>query len=120
MTQPAGSTRTRNDVPAPTKSQIGNATWTILHTMAIHYPDHPTEKHKIHALAFLEALSVLYPCSYCAKDFAEDLKQHPANVENGKEFNKWLCEAHNRVNVKLGKPEFDCNKVEQRWKVKDL
>ena len=27
-----------------------------------------------------------------------------------------MCEMHNRVNVKLGKPEFDCSKVFQRWR----
>ena len=26
-----------------------------------------------------------------------------------------MCEAHNRVNLKLGKKLFDCNKVMERW-----
>jgi hypothetical protein len=26
-----------------------------------------------------------------------------------------MCETHNHVNRELGKPEFDCNKVEERW-----
>jgi len=33
-----------------------------------------------------------------------------------KEFAQWMCEAHNHVNRKLGKPDFDCSKVDQRWK----
>jgi hypothetical protein len=30
----------------------------------------------------------------------------------------WLCDQHNRVNQKLGKPLFDCNlkDLDERWK----
>jgi FAD-linked sulfhydryl oxidase len=27
-----------------------------------------------------------------------------------------MCEAHNRVNEKLGKEKFDCTKTFERWK----
>lgn len=33
-----------------------------------------------------------------------------------KEFGNWMCEAHNEVNRKLGKKEFDCRFWEERWK----
>lgn len=33
-----------------------------------------------------------------------------------KEFGWWMCEAHNEVNRKLGKPEFDCRFWEERWR----
>ena len=39
-----------------------------------------------------------------------------AKVSNREEFGRWMCEAHNAVNVKLGKEEFDCNRWEQRWR----
>ena len=32
-----------------------------------------------------------------------------------KMFGLWMCRAHNEVNVKLGKKEFDCRRVEERW-----
>ena len=32
------------------------------------------------------------------------------------EFGNWMCEAHNVVNKKLGKKEFDCSKWEERWR----
>jgi FAD-linked sulfhydryl oxidase len=32
------------------------------------------------------------------------------------ELGRWLCGAHNEVNVKLGKPVFDCAKWEERWR----
>jgi len=29
---------------------------------------------------------------------------------------RWLCDAHNDVNAKLGKKLFDCSKWEERWR----
>lgn len=29
---------------------------------------------------------------------------------------QWLCRLHNEVNHKLGKPDFDCSKVDERWR----
>lgn len=29
---------------------------------------------------------------------------------------QWLCRLHNEVNRKLGKPDFDCSKVDERWR----
>lgn len=37
-------------------------------------------------------------------------------VSNREEFGQWMCEAHNAVNVKLGKKEFDCRFWEERWR----
>ncbi|KAM6155636.1 serine protease 33-like [Rhynchocyon petersi] len=31
-------------------------------------------------------------------------------------FSHWLCHLHNEVNWKLGKPEFDCSQVDERWR----
>lgn len=31
-------------------------------------------------------------------------------------FGLWMCMAHNAVNDKLGKKEFDCRKWEERWR----
>lgn len=37
-------------------------------------------------------------------------------VSNREDFGRWLCEAHNAVNVKLGKEQFNCNQWEERWR----
>jgi len=42
--------------------------------------------------------------------------KHPPVVDSQKNFAKWLCDLHNIVNVKLGKPVFDCSKVDERWR----
>lgn len=48
--------------------------------------------------------------------FLNSLKQNPINVDSQNEFSQWLCQFHNRVNAKLGKPIFDCSKVNERWR----
>ena len=45
------------------------------------------------------------------QDFVEDLKKHPVDAASGPRLARWLCDAHNRVNEKLGKEQFDCAKV---------
>ena len=45
----------------------------------------------------------LYPCSECAEDMRADLAQSPPRVSSASEFSLWLCQLHNKVNVKLGK-----------------
>ena len=56
-----------------------------------------------------------YPCTHCAEDFREDLKKNPPTLEDKDSLSKWMCEMHNRVNVKIGKEVFDCTKVRERW-----
>lgn len=44
------------------------------------------------------------------------IKKNPPKTKSKDELAKWLCERHNTVNVKLGKPVFDCRKVHERWR----
>jgi FAD-linked sulfhydryl oxidase len=43
--------------------------------------------------------------------------KNPPRLTNNLELSKWFCEQHNVVNRKLGKDEFDCEKVFERWKM---
>ena len=62
------------------------------------------------------AFSRLYPCNYCAEDMRADMKDNPPATSSGKDFALWLCGLHNRVNEKLDKPFFDCQRVYERWR----
>lgn len=44
------------------------------------------------------------------------LKETPIQASSQELLSQWLCRLHNKVNVKLGKPEFDCSKVNERWR----
>ena len=43
--------------------------------------------------------------------------KNPPRVQNNIELSKWFCEQHNHVNVRLGKEEFDCDRVMERWRM---
>lgn len=64
----------------------------------------------------MRLFSKLYPCWVCAEDFQSYMKKEQVRVDGRSEFGNWLCEAHNEVNRKLGKKEFDCSKWEERWR----
>ncbi|XP_032597204.1 FAD-linked sulfhydryl oxidase ALR [Drosophila grimshawi] len=105
----------RDDCPLD-KSRLGVFTWGLLHTMAAYYADNPTDTEKRDMRTFFDVLSRLYPCDYCAKDIRKDIAVNPVNVDSQKDLAQWLCKFHNRVNDKLGKPLFDCSKVNERWR----
>jgi FAD-linked sulfhydryl oxidase len=104
-----------NDCP-PDVEELGRSTWTLLHSIAATYPDKPTVSQQQHLSQFISSFSYLYPCFYCADDFRDYISKEKVKVTNRDEFGKWLCDAHNAVNVKLGKPKFDCNLWKERWK----
>ena len=56
----------------------------------------------------IESFSWLYPCSVCATDFRDKIREHPPELGSRKEFALWMCMQHNLVNEKLMKPKFNC------------
>ncbi|KAI6191955.1 Sulfhydryl oxidase [Aphelenchoides bicaudatus] len=109
----ASSSR-RKDCPVD-KDELGRSTWNLLHTMTVYYPEKPSVDEKQAMKSTVESLSKTYPCPHCAEDFRKDLKEHPIELSSRDKLSKWMCDMHNRVNVKLGKGVFDCSKVMERW-----
>lgn len=110
---------TPSDCP-PDVEELGRSTWTLLHSMAATYPEKANMEHQANMSGFLKFFAKLYPCWVCADDF-QTWMAHPSGrnqpkLESRKEFGWWMCEAHNEVNRKLGKKEFDCRLWEQRWR----
>ncbi|KAJ9611212.1 Flavin-linked sulfhydryl oxidase of the mitochondrial IMS [Cladophialophora chaetospira] len=106
-----------SDCP-PDVEELGRSTWMLLHSMAATYPEVATPETQSIMKQFISTFSRLYPCYVCAEDFQGWLKE-PGNepkVKGQDELGLWACQAHNAVNVKLGKPEFDCSLWKQRWK----
>jgi len=100
----------------PDRAELGSSSWNLLHSLAAYYPDKPSLSEQADAKQFLTLFSRLYPCADCAEDLRSDLVTLPPRVSSATEFSTWMCELHNRVNVKLGKPVFDCFKVFERWR----
>ena len=95
---------------------LGRSTWTLLHSIAATYPTRPTARGQQDLRTFIDTFSRLYPCWVCAEDFQAYLRREAVRVAGRDEFGRWLCAAHNEVNVKLGKPTFNCDLWEERWR----
>ncbi|KAF2134516.1 mitochondrial FAD-linked sulfhydryl oxidase-like protein ERV1 [Dothidotthia symphoricarpi CBS 119687] len=119
MSKSSGSTskpaKPPRDCP-PDVSALGRSSWTLLHSITATYPVQPTPDLQSETASFLRTFGKLYPCWVCAEDFQTWMTQNTPRVSSRSEFGQWMCEAHNAVNVKLGKKEFDCAKWEERWR----
>ena len=98
-----------------TREELGRATWLFLHTLAAQYPEDPTRQQARDARDLVSIMTRAYPCAECAAHFEEVVRRVPPDVSSGAAFRRWTCEVHNEVNLRLGKPEFDCSRVEERW-----
>ncbi|KAM4057978.1 Erv1 / Alr family protein [Hirsutella rhossiliensis] len=105
----------RPDCP-PDVEALGRSTWTLLHSIAASYPEAPSRAQQSDLLGFVGLFGRLYPCWVCADDFQAYMARRAPPVASRREFGDWLCAAHNDVNRRLGKPEFDCATWEQRWR----
>ncbi|KAH8751360.1 ERV/ALR sulfhydryl oxidase domain-containing protein [Diaporthe sp. PMI_573] len=103
------------DCPADVET-LGRGTWTLLHSIAATYPANPSSSQQNDLVGFVQLFSRLYPCWVCADDFRGYIQKDPVKAGSRGEFGKWLCDAHNDVNKKLGKPVFDCSRWEERWR----
>ncbi|KAI1319587.1 FAD dependent sulfhydryl oxidase [Xylariaceae sp. FL0255] len=107
--------QTTHDCPADVET-LGRSTWTLLHSIAATYPTNPSVQEQSDLKGFMRLFSRLYPCWVCAEDFQNYMAREQVRVGSRNDFGTWLCEAHNAVNTKLGKPVFDCSKWEERWR----
>ena len=107
--------------PCPlNKAQLGNHTWSFLHTTAAYYPNKPTNFDKTSMVNLIKNIGHFYPCKPCASDFRDDLEIFPPKeyVNSRVDLSKYFCMLHNRVSEKLGREEiFDCSieNLDKRW-----
>eukprot|EP00741_Cyanophora_paradoxa_P010649 tig00020537_g10292.t1 len=116
--QPAEPSADANAGPAepPDAADIGRASWTLLHSIAAYYPEQPSEQEQQDMRTFMRLFAKFYPCGVCAEDMRKDVAANPPQTASRTAFEMWMCELHNRVNQKLGKPLIDCARVLQRWR----
>lgn len=105
----------RNEEP-PDVERLGSSSWTLLHLIAATYPEAPTSEEQTDLKQFVKLFGKFYPCWFCAEDFRSYVKQNEPDTSSQDKFGNWLCNAHNDVNVKLGKEKFNCDLWKKRWK----
>ncbi|KAI0074831.1 hypothetical protein K474DRAFT_1600804 [Panus rudis PR-1116 ss-1] len=100
---------------ATAKAELGRATWKLLHTMTLRFPEEPTEDERSALSSYFHLLSRLYPCGECAQEFQQLLKKYPPQTSSRRAAATWLCHVHNQVNLRLHKPEFDCANLDATY-----
>jgi FAD-linked sulfhydryl oxidase len=100
------------------RDELGAGTWALMHALAANYPDAPTPADQARAADFFNGLAALYPCPHCAEDFQTNMAASPPRVVTREALVLWVCEQHNLVNVKLGKPTMECTipALDERYK----
>ncbi|KAL7754229.1 hypothetical protein RI367_000210 [Sorochytrium milnesiophthora] len=100
------------------RAELGRSTWHLVHTMCNRYPKAPTKSEQQVMHTFIYTLSQVYPCGECAEHFQEMLRQHPLqpHLTSRDALAQFMCKLHNKVNLRLEHPVFDCNLVGDRYK----
>lgn len=102
------------ECPKPVWGPIG---WDWLHRLTINYPDAPCEADARLALRRVWNFYQNLPCVIeCRRHAIADWHKHPPEVRTGPEFQQWGWAFHNRVNARLGKPQFTFAQFRQRYK----
>ncbi|KAJ7655369.1 ERV/ALR sulfhydryl oxidase domain-containing protein [Mycena rosella] len=100
---------------ATAKAALGRATWKLLHTMTLRYPEKPTQDERDALGSYFHLLSRLYPCGECAAEFQMLLEKYPPQTSSRRSASLWLCSVHNAVNERLHKEPFDCAHLDDTY-----
>ena len=99
----------------PGRRRYGRATWTLLHTMSVKYPEKPTAEDQRQMKEFMNALGTFFPCKECAGHLKSYIKAHPIDASSRTALVKYFGGLHNMVNKGIGKPQFDVTRIMERW-----
>lgn len=78
---------------ADMKVRLGRATWTLLHTIAAKYPEHPDPIYQAKIQAWLELLPDIYPCDECSVHMQLFFKKFPPEVRPRRAFRRCFIRA---------------------------
>ena len=81
--------------------------WFMLHTIAFHYPKHPTTIQKKIYYRLIHHFHEFIPNPTIATEFQRILKENPVMpyLDERKDFIKWMHHIHNIINRRLNKDE---------------
>lgn len=92
-----------------TKEWWGACAWDFLQAMAFSYPranQEPDSKQRLAFSQILHGLVQTLPCIACRTHWSQLLRENPPQLENRQTAVRWVFDAHNEVNARLGKPQY--------------
>ena len=91
--------------------------WSTMHIISLAYPDDPTYSEKRAAKELFNAMAHLLPCPVCRSHYKDILQMSPVEtwLDDRKSLIEWVWATHNKVNVKLGKPEITLSEFYTRY-----
>jgi hypothetical protein len=112
-----GSAQSKASKRVLTSAEKGAWSWALLHTTSLAYPEVPTTEDAVAAVDLIEAFGMLYPCTKCLPHLQRELQDHPVSphVIHRRGFFQWTVDLHNRVNVRLQKPQATLASAALRW-----
>mgnify|MGYP003768525039 CR=1 FL=1 len=81
------------------KTELGHSTWHLLHEIV----KHADPEYSPAFMNLIKILSVLYPCAECRDHISNYISNRRIEMNE-----KWLCEFHDSVNIRLNKPIHGC------------
>ena len=85
--------------------------WFFLHTISMTYPIHPNAVTKKKYYDFVQNIPLFIPVESMASEFSKLLDQYPVQpyLDNKESFIRWMWFIHNKINLKLEKPQISLN-----------
>lgn len=98
------------------REELGRQSWTLLHTISATFPERISAELAEQFNAYMTLFAKFYPCKLCANHFSALLQREgPFKGSRRSQLMEYVCRLHNRVNLRLGKPEYDCDLVLADW-----
>lgn len=95
----------------------GEPMWRSIHSVAIGYPQNPSDEVKKAYKDWFLLLAKVLPCIECSKGYASIIKDNPIDEALGTRADliQWTVNVHNAVSKKLGKPEMSVEHVTRNY-----
>lgn len=97
------------------RAELGRSAWKVFHTILAQYPETPDAEDQETLRTYIHLFSRVYPCRECAEHFQELLQQFPPQTASREIASQWGCHVHNQVNKRLGKEQFDCSELSDKY-----
>jgi mitochondrial FAD-linked sulfhydryl oxidase len=89
--------------PNAPKNEWGPKGWNWLHTLAINYPQNPTQGEGRVAYRRIWDFITHLPCAECLEHAARFVARRPPDLSSTHALQAWVWGFHNAVNARLGK-----------------